>query len=68
MRKHYDFDHKVAYAYTEFEVEEDTEGFLGFRSDDGFAAWLDGEMILKNDVYRPLNHDPDTVEVNLKKR
>ena len=57
---------KLAYATTTFEVPAETKGVLAFRSDDGIAAWLNGERIHYNDVHRGVDHDWERVTVTLK--
>ncbi|MCB2156847.1 DUF5110 domain-containing protein [bacterium] len=57
---------KIAYAYTTIEMDEASTGVLGFRSDDGIEAWLNGERIHYHDVHRGAGHEWELVPVTLK--
>lgn len=60
-------DYCIGYAWTEVEVPEDTEGWLGIGSDDGLKIWLNGEMINDRWIRRTSRLDDDVVPVKLKK-
>lgn len=60
----------VAYAFTWVDSPEDRTGFLGMNSDDGIAAWLNGEQVWKNKVSRFVpddTRDIDLPPIKLKK-
>jgi alpha-glucosidase len=57
----------AAYAYTNIRSERDTKATLYIGSDDGVAAWLNGNEIWRNPSGRPYHSRSDKVEVELKK-
>lgn len=61
------FDYCVGYAWTEFEVTEDCEAWLGIGSDDGLKIWLNGEMVNDKWIARTSRLDDDVVPLRLKK-
>ncbi|WP_414662322.1 PA14 domain-containing protein [Horticoccus sp. 23ND18S-11] len=60
-------DFCVGYAWTEFEVPEDTDGWLGIGSDDGLKVWLNGELVNDKWQRRTSRLDDDVVPLRLKK-
>ncbi|MCX7940085.1 MAG: PQQ-dependent sugar dehydrogenase [Thermoflexales bacterium] len=60
----------VAYAFVWIVSPEERKGLLGMNSDDGIAAWLNGELIWRNKVSRFLpddTRDIDLPPITLKK-
>lgn len=60
----------VAYAFVWIVVPEERKGLLGMNSDDGIAAWLNGELIWRNKVSRYMpddTRDIDLPPITLKK-
>jgi len=55
----------TALAYCEFPMREG-EGLLEIGSDDGVAAWLNGELVHEHEVARPLTVDQDRVPVRFR--
>ncbi len=62
-----DLDYCVGYAWTEIEVANDTDAWLGIGSDDGMKLWLNGEMAVDRWIDRPSRLDDDVVPLRLKK-
>ena len=62
-----DLDYSVGYAWTEIDVANDTDAWLGIGSDDGMKLWLNGEMVVDRWVDRPSRLDDDVVPLRLKK-
>jgi hypothetical protein len=60
-------DYCVGYAWTEFEVADDMDGWLGIGSDDGLRIWLNGEEINDKWIARTSRLDDDVVPLRLKK-
>jgi hypothetical protein len=60
-------DYCVGYAWTEIEVADDTDAWLGMGSDDGVKIWLNGELVVDQWVQRTGRLDDDVVAVRLKK-
>lgn len=56
----------IAYAWAEIEVPEATPLLLGIGSNDATKIWLNGELIHKNWVFRPVTKDEDIVPVTLR--
>ncbi len=59
-----------AYAFVWIESPEERSGLLGLNSDDGIAAWLNGERIWFNDISRYMpddTRDIDLPPIKLKK-
>lgn len=54
------------FAYAEVVSEEDRKAVLLVGSDDGVRVWLNGEMILTNDIGRGLEKDQDKLNIALK--
>ena len=59
-------DYCVGYAWTEFEVPEETDAWLGIGSDDGLRIWLNGEQVNDKWVARTSRLDDDVVPLRLK--
>lgn len=64
---HGDLDYCIGYAWTEIEVANDTDAWLGIGSDDGMKLWLNGELVVDQWVQRPSRLDDDVVPLRLKK-
>lgn len=64
---HGDLDYCIGYAWTEIEVANDTDAWLGIGSDDGMKLWLNGEIVVDQWVQRPSRLDDDVVPLRLKK-
>lgn len=62
-----DLDYCLGYAWTEFEVSDDRDGWLGIGSDDGLKVWLNGELVNDKWMARTSRLDDDVVPVRLKK-
>jgi hypothetical protein len=62
-----DLDYCIGYAWTEIEVANDTDAWLGIGSDDGMKLWLNGEIVVDQWVQRPSRLDDDVVPLRLKK-
>lgn len=62
-----DLDFVIAYAWTEVVMPEETSTLLGIGSDDAVKVWLNGKLIHKNWIPRPLNKDDDLCPVTFKK-
>ena len=60
-------DYTVGYAWTEFEVPNASEAWLGLGSDDGVKIWLNGELVHDKWIRRPSRLDDDVVPLHLKK-
>lgn len=60
-------DYCIGYAWTEFDVAEDTDGWLGIGSDDGLKVWLNGELVNDRWIRRTSRLDDDVVPLKLKK-
>ncbi len=60
-------DYCVGYAWTEVEVPEDTDAWLGIGSDDGLKVWLNGELVNDKWQQRTSRLDDDVVALRLKK-
>ena len=63
---HGDLDYCIGYAWTEIEVANDTDAWLGIGSDDGMKLWLNGEIIVDQWVQRPSRLDDEVVPLRLK--
>jgi hypothetical protein len=61
------FDFCLGYAWTEFEISDDRDGWLGIGSDDGLKVWLNGELVNDKWMARTSRLDDDVVPVRLKK-
>ena len=57
----------VTYLYSQIDMPEEKEGFLGIGSDDGVKVWLNGELVHENWVIRGTVIDNDHVPVTFKK-
>ena len=62
-----DLDYCIGYAWTEIEVANDTDAWLGIGSDDGMKLWLNGEIVVDQWVQRTSRLDDDVVPLRLKK-
>ncbi len=62
-----DLDYCIGYAWTEIEVANDTDAWLGIGSDDGMKLWLNGEIVVDQWVQRASRLDDDVVPLRLKK-
>ena len=60
-------DYTVGYAWTEFEVPEATDAWLGLGSDDGVKIWLNGALVHDRWIRRPSRVDEDVLPLHLKK-
>ena len=60
-------DYAVAYAYVEFDRQEQGGAFLGIGSDDGVKAWLNGQLIHENWANRGVRLDDDFMPVQLQR-
>ncbi|MCB2157006.1 DUF5110 domain-containing protein [bacterium] len=60
-------EYAAAYAVTWLEAPEEMDVILAIGSDDGVAAWLNGEEVHRNSVGRPYKSKQDIVPVHLKK-
>lgn len=60
-------DYCVGYAWTEVEVPEETDAWLGIGSDDGLKVWLNGEQVNDKWVARTSRLDDDVVALRLRK-
>jgi glucose/arabinose dehydrogenase len=53
----------VGYAFVWIESPDDRTGLLGMNSDDGLAAWLNGEEIWRNKVSRYMPDDKRDIDL-----
>lgn len=60
-------DYCVGYAWTEIDVAEETDAWLGIGSDDGLKVWHNGELVNDKWVRRTSRLDDDVVALRLKK-
>ena len=60
-------DYCVGYAWTEVEVPEDTDAWLGIGSDDGLKVWLNGDQVNDKWIARTSRLDDDVVALRLRK-
>jgi hypothetical protein len=60
-------DYCVGYAWTEIEVPEETDAWLGIGSDDGLKVWLNGEFVNDKWIARTSRLDDDVVPLRLRK-
>lgn len=60
-------DYCVGYAWTEVEVPEETDAWLGIGSDDGLKVWVNGELVNDRWIARTSRLDDDVVPLRLKK-
>ncbi len=60
-------DYCVGYAWTEIDVPEETDAWLGIGSDDGLKVWHNGELVNDKWVRRTSRLDDDVVALRLKK-
>ena len=56
-----------SYAWAEINVSEDKEVLFALGSDDGVKVWLNGELIHKNWIGRPVRKDDDIFSAKLLK-
>ncbi len=59
-------DYTVGYAWTEFEVPNAIDAWLGLGSDDGIKIWLNGDLVHDRWIRRPSRVDEDIVPLHLK--
>ena len=62
-----DPDDGVAYAKTTMELEEGGKVKIGIGSNDGVKLWINGELVLSNQIARKAEPNQDILTVNLKK-
>ena len=60
-------EQRVAYLRTQIESDEVKPMTLEVFSDDGIKAWLNGKVVLSNNIARPIMAEPDRVAVVLDK-
>ncbi len=60
-------DSSEAYAMAYLEVETARTAELRFGTDDGYQAWLNGELIAESDICRGVVEDDDIVEIELRR-
>lgn len=58
-------DFVYAYAWTEFQVPGAGRALLAVGSDDAVKVWLNGKLVHRNWIDRPLNRDQDLISVDL---
>lgn len=58
-------DERVAYLKTQLTSDRDQEALLEIGSDDGIKAWLNGKVILANNVIRSFTPGVDKIKVKL---
>jgi len=56
----------VGYARTSVYCDQDTPARLELGSDDGFKIWINGQVVLANNIARPLTAGSDKANVTLK--
>jgi poly(3-hydroxybutyrate) depolymerase len=54
------------YAYLEFRSDKSDTAVLKLGSDDGLKVWFNGQLLLTNNVRRPLNPEDDMVRIRIK--
>lgn len=59
-------DYCVGYAWTELEVPQALDGWLGIGSDDGLKIWLNGELVHDRWIRRISRIDDDIVPLRLR--
>jgi hypothetical protein len=59
-------DYCVGYAWTEIEVTNDLQAWLGIGSDDGMKIWLNGELVSDRWKHNVSHLDDDVVPLKLK--
>lgn len=59
-------DYCVGYAWTEVEVSEAADAWLGIGSDDGLKVWVNGRRLIDSWIMRPSRLDDDVVQFRLK--
>jgi len=57
----------VAYAKTTIELDEGGEIKIGIGSNDGVKLWINGELVLSNQIARKAEPNQDILTINLKK-
>ena len=60
-------DYCVGYAWTEVEVPEETDAWLGIGSDDGLKVWLNGALVNDKWIARTSKLDEEVVALRLRK-
>jgi tetratricopeptide (TPR) repeat protein len=56
----------LAYAVAFIRAEKETEAALRFSTDEGYRAWLNGELVASADVRRTFGFDSDAVPVRIR--
>ncbi len=59
-------EQSVAFAYANIEVAGDSPAQIRAGSDDGLRIWVNGEVVLENDVDRGYDVDQDVADITLK--
>ncbi len=60
-------DQCIAYAYTEIEVQDESDAILLLGVDDSEKIWVNGELVFQHFIARPIQVDQDRVPVKFKK-
>ena len=60
-------DYCLAYAWSEIEMAEAKNAFLGIGSDDGVKVWLNGKLVHEKWIGRSVSKDDDIVPVAFQK-
>lgn len=60
-------DYCVGYAWTEVEMTDDVDAWLGFGSDDGVKVWVNGELVNDRWIERRSLLDDEVIPLRLKK-
>ncbi|HLP08176.1 MAG TPA: hypothetical protein VK178_08410, partial [Opitutaceae bacterium] len=58
-------DYSIGYAWTEIEVEKDTDAWLAIGSDDGLKIWLNGQLVHDKWIRRISLIDDEIVPLRL---
>jgi hypothetical protein len=66
-RSYGSLDYCVGYAWTEVEMAEDVDAWLGFGSDDGVKVWVNGELVNDRWIARRSLLDDEVIPLRLKK-
>jgi len=65
LDKYYDLNHHVTYLRTRVWSESTQDVFFEFGSDDGIKAWVNQELVHKNNILRGHNQAEDIIKVSL---
>jgi hypothetical protein len=60
-------DYCIGYAWTEIDVPQDTDAWLGIGSDDGVRVWHNGQLVVDQWILRQSRLDDDVVALRLTK-